>query len=442
MNSLSDQRLTRLAPRLGLAALIFYGVGDILGAGIYALVGKVAGEAGTAVWLSFTLAAILAIVTGLSYAELAARIPRAAGAAAYCAAAFRWRFIPFYVGILVLASGVTSAATVAIAIHGYLKVIFAVPELAAALWLIAAMSLVSFLGIRETSGVNILFTCIEASGLLLVVGAGYLHVFGNGIDLFANIEPPRGEWVGVLAGASIAFYAFIGFEDLANLSEEAKNPSRDIPRAMLVSIGVCTVVYLAVLFVVMAVMTPAEAARSERPLLEVLTRSGLAFPAWAFSLIALFAIVNTGLANLVMASRLLYGMATDALLPRVLARVHQGRRTPWVAVVVAMLLCAALVISGGVKVMAQTTSLLLVLVFLFVHVGLIVIRRREGNQAVAGTLRVPWLTPYIGIVFCGLLFAQTALAAWQRAGIVSLVAIALFAVRRGRTAPNAPPPHA
>jgi basic amino acid/polyamine antiporter, APA family len=438
--------MNRLARHLGLGMLVLYGIGDILGAGIYALVGKVAGEAGSAAWLSFLFSAILAAVTGLSYAELSSRVPRAAGAAAYCAEAFRgarsgsraaadmdvgaWRlgaFPPFLVGLLVLASGITSAATVSMAIHGYLQSIFPLPQIPAALALIALMSFISIRGIRESSGVNALFTCVEAAGLLMVLFVGYAFVFEKDLSVLTNASWPTGEWLPVLSGATIAFYAFIGFEDLANLAEEAKNPSRDIPRAMVISVAVCTVVYMAVLFVVLTVMSPEEAAASERPLLEVLTRAGFGLPPWAFAVIALFAIVNTGLANLIMASRLLYGMASDGLLPRSLAHVHPGRKTPWVAVLFAMALCAVLVLSGGTKLMAQTTSLLLVIAFLFVHISLIRLRRRPAPAE--PIFSVPGFVPWLGLVFCVLLSTQSPREAYGRAAIVAVAAFALYLFR-------------
>ncbi len=363
----------------------------------------------------------------MSYAELASRVPRAAGAAAYCSEAFRNRFAPFLVGLLVLASGITSAATVSMAIHGYLQSFFAVPQLPAALALIVLMSFISFRGIRESSSVNIVFTLLETSGLMLVLVAGYAFVWKGDLDLFANATLPDADWIPILGGATIAFYAFIGFEDLANLAEEAKNPSRDIPLAMVIAVAFSTVIYMAVLFVVLAVMTPAEAAASARPLLDVLVRSGLPMPAWGFSAIALFAIVNTGLANLVMASRLMYGMSSEKLLPEFLSRVHATRKTPWIAVIASMALCMLLVVSGGVTLMAQTTSLLLVLAFVFLHVSLILLRRRSPARP---TFSAPRFTPYAGLIFCGLLLSQSPADAWFRAACIASAAAGLFALQK------------
>jgi amino acid transporter len=312
------------------------------------------------------------------------------------------------------------------AIHGYLQALFDIPQVPAALLLIGLMSWVSFRGIRESSTVNIVFTAVEATGIGLVLVIGYHFVLGTGTSVLGQATLPAAGWGPVLAGATIAFYAFIGFEDLANLAEEAKNPSRDIPIAMVVSVSICTVLYMAVLFVVLAVMTPQEAAASPRPLLEVLTRAGFPMPPWGFSAIALFAIINTGLANLVMASRLMYGMAAEGLLPRVLTRVHERRRTPWVGVVAAMLLCATLVLSGGVTLMAQTTSLLLVLAFVCLHISLIVLRRRSPGAA---RFPVPQFVPWAGLVFCGLLLSQSPGEAYLRAGVIAAAAAVLYIPR-------------
>jgi len=421
---------------LGFWTLAVYGIGDILGAGIYALVGKVAGISGQSAWLSFVVSAVLAAVTGLSYAELTSRIPKAAGAAAFCGRAFRHPLIPYLVGLCVLASGVTSTAAVSLAFYGYLKVFLDVPQLAAAISLICLMSLLSFWGIRESAGANNILTAIEVSGLLLVIGVGFSYAAKqNPGELLDRIAPSAG-FLPVLSGATLAFYAFIGFEDLANLAEEAKNPSRDLPRAILTAVGVTTLIYLCVIFVLLWAIPPQEAASSMTPLLDVLKKAGFSLPPWGFAPIALFAVCNTGLANLVMASRLLYGMADQGLLPRPLALIHPGRRTPWVAVLTAMALCVALVLTGTVGVMAQTTSLLLTAAFLVMHLSLILIRRRE--PAAEGTFRAPGFVPYLGIGVCLLLSSQAPAQAYLRMALVIGVGILLYPAFPGKAGARVP----
>ncbi len=413
-----------LSRELGLTALILYGVGDILGAGIYALVGKVAGISGTSAWISFLVSAALAAVTGLTYAELASRIPRAAGAAAYCAEAFPRPLIGYLVGFFVLASGVTSTAAVSLAFHGYLKVFLDIPQLPAALALILFMSWISFRGIRESTGLNNVFTLIEVSGLLTVIAYGLAYAARQPEGaLLARLEPSHGV-LPILSGATLAFYAFIGFEDLANLAEEARDPQRDIPRAILAAVAISTAIYLTVICVVLWAMTPDEAAKSTTPLLDVLRIAGSGIPAKVFAPVALFAVCNTGLANLVMASRLLYGMAGQGVVPAPLAAIHPVRRTPHRAVLAAMGLCVALVLTGGVTVMAQTTSLLLILVFAALHAALIVLRRR--NPSPAGVFHAPAFAPYAGIGVCLLMASQAPGKAYGRMLLVLGVALAFY----------------
>lgn len=419
--------MSGLSRQLGLWSLILYGIGDILGAGIYALVGKVAQEAGTSAWISFLVAAVLAGVTGLAYAELASRIPKSAGAAAFCGSAFSHPLVPHMVGFFVLASGITSTATVSLAVYGYLKVFLDVPQLAAATALIAGISLISFWGIRESAGANNILTAVEVSGLMLVIVMGLGYAAGKpAAVLMSSLVPDHGP-AAILAGATIAFYAFIGFEDLANLAEEAKDPTRDIPRAILVAVAVSTVIYLTVVLIVLWAMTPEAAAKSERPLLEVLKIAGFTLPDWTFAPIALFSVSNTGMANLVMASRLLYGMADQGLLHPALARIHPVRRTPHVAVVLAMVLCLALVYTAGpsgIKVVAQTTSLLLILVFFMVHVSLIRLRARDSGAE--DILRVPGWVPYAGIAVSLLVASQAPRQAYLRTLVVAAVALAVY----------------
>lgn len=396
----------KLARSLSLSMLIFYGIGDILGAGIYALVGKVAGAAGDGAWISFILAGILALVTGLSYAELGARIPHSAGASAYCAHAFRRPFISFLIGALVLFSGITSTATAALAFQGYLLVFANVPTIIAALLLIAAINTLNFTGIRQSALTNNLFTVIELTGLLffIVVCLRYAFSTYTSTEILETLTPSMVDTAAIVAGVTIAFYTFVGFEDMVNLAEEAKDPVRDLPRAILIAITVTSLLYLLVIITIQIIVTPAEAAASTRPLLSVLERAGLPMPAWVFALIAIIAISNTGLANSIMASRLMYGMARQGLLPKPLAWVHARRYTPWFSILIVALLTLLWVITGEVITMAQTTGFLLVTIFLFVHLSLIRIRRRDGS--LADRFTAPVLNPYLGVLLCLLLLTQ------------------------------------
>lgn len=416
-----------LERRLGLGAVTFYAIGDILGAGIYALVGKVIGTAGGSAWIAFGIAALLALVTGLTYAELCSRHPHAAGAAAYVQRAFRQRVPAFVVGMLVLVSGITSAAAVAHAFVGYLRELVSVPLLVTSVGLLGLMSLVSYWGIEESARVNLVLTLVELSGLLLVIGVGaWFAARHGGGELAARVRPDAGA-AAVLSASTLAFYAFIGFEDTVHVAEEVREPERVMPRAILIAIGVTSLVYLLVILAALRLASPAELGASKAPLLDALAAAGIAVPGGAFAIVALLAIGNTGLLNLIMASRLTYGMAREGLLPAPLARVHPRRRTPWVSVLLAFVLAAALAATGGVRVLAETTSLLLVLVFLSLHASLLVLRRREPEAP----FRAPRPIPWAGLGLCVLLLLRYSGAAYLRASVVVAVALGVYLVLGG-----------
>lgn len=417
--SLKDSKIPTLARRLGLVALIIYGIGDILGAGIYALVGKVIGLAGPGAWVTFVLAALVALVTGFSYAELTGRYPVSAGAAAFVRRAFPGKFIALFTGIIVLGTGLASAATVSVAFSHYLVELVALPPLVGKLILIGFISFLSFWGIHESSRVNMVLTAIEFSGLVavIIVGAGLLS--GADWSHFIAANQTNFEWSGVFAGVTIAFYAYIGFEDLANLAEECKNPSSDLPRAILTAIGVTTVIYLAVTLVLLLTVPQNLIGESKTPLLLVFEQAGLHQVLHYFSLVALLAITNTGLINLIMGSRLLYGMAHEGLVPKVLGKVHHKRRTPWVGVLVSTLIVVLLVFTGGLKVLAQTTSLLILMVFFLVHLSLL--RVKQKRVPYRGIHFPAWL-PLVGALMTLALMTQFPAGVYARS--ILLVGIA------------------
>ena len=416
-------------------AITLYAIGDILGAGIYALVGKVVGVAGTAAWLSFGVAALIAVFTGLTYAEFSSRYPVAAGASAYSGRAFASPAVAFVVGMLVLASGITSAATVSLAFSGYLESFFTVPPLLGSVVLLGVMTWVSFRGIRESSNLNIVLTIAEASGLVLVLVAGFW--FAGRLTPVEQLEriAPDATLGQILAGATLAFYAYIGFEDTANVAEEVQDAQRVLPRAILLAIGTSCFVYVGITVAALLTLPTAELASSSAPLLDVLRAAGIEPPGGAFSIVALFAICNTGLLNLIMASRLTYGMAREGLLPAVLGTVHPVGATPLIAVLLAFVLATALAASGGVQILAQTTSLLLLCVFTTLHLGLLRVKRSETARP-EGIFVTPAWTPVVGFVLCLGLATQFPLAAHGRMLAVLAIAALLYAtlgrrLRRG-----------
>ncbi len=364
---------------LGRPALLFFGVGVIVGAGIYSVIGAAAGEAGGGLWLAFVLAAIPAGLTALNYAELVAMMPRVGAEYTFLREAFpRRAWVSFGAGFLVVLTNATTAATVALAFAGYLERLVDVPTWLGALGLLAACTIVNVVGIRESARVTALFTLVEVAGLALVIGAG----LWSGRFAAGALEPLH---AGVFTGAALVFFVYTGFEGIVNLAEEARSPERDLPRALLWSGGITLTLYLLVALSVLALATPEALAASASPLSTALAaRPRLAA---AIAVIALFSTSNTALVTLIVASRMLLGMARAGDMPGFLAHVG-SRRTPWRAALVTFLAAAALVPVGKVALAGSVSSLATLLSFAGVGAALIALRLRQPERE--RPFRVPW----------------------------------------------------
>lgn len=437
---MTDTERPTLHRTLGFWALVFYGVGDILGAGIYALVGEVAGVAGAASWAAFAVALVVAGLTALTYAELGGRFPKSAGEAFFAQQAFGRPGIALVVGWVVLCSGVLSLSTVSVAFGGYLSALLpSVPPPFGTVAILLLLAGINFRGMRESSMTNIVATMIELTGLLIIIIAGAIFLSGSpehGVVQTFEASTDVG-WTSVARGAALGFFAFIGFEDMVNVAEEARNPARDMPRAILTAICVTGIVYLLVAIIATSVMAPEELGISEAPLLAVLERSTDRIPGGLFSLIALFAVANTGLLNFVMASRLVYGMAQQGLLPGALGRIHSSRRTPHRAIVSVLIVALVLALSGTLRFLAGTTSLLLLLVFLVVHLSLIIVKRREDGRT--RTFCVPRIIPVLGAVSCITLMPFVPRGSILTALLVLVLGTTLAVLGRSRGGPIARP---
>jgi amino acid transporter len=365
---------------LGLAGLTFYGVGVILGAGIYSILGEAAGIAGEALWWSFLLASLAALLTGLSYAELATMFPQAGAEYVYLRAAWpRASWLPGTLGWVLLGSGIATAATVALAFAGYASRLVPFPRWAIAAALIVAVLGLNVVGVREASWANIVFTLIEAAGLIALIAIGARDPeFGS---VFAT--PPH---AGVLGGAALIFFAYLGFEEIANLAEEARQPGRDLPRAILIGVAVSTALYVLTAAASVALLEPARLAASPSPLAEAM-RAGAPQLADALGSVALFATANTALIAMMAASRLLFAMARGGDAPPPLARTLPRLRTPGVALL--LVACAALVCLplGSVALVGSVASLLALLAFAAVNAALV--RLRFTQPEAARPFRVP-----------------------------------------------------
>lgn len=410
--------------------LYLFILGDVLGAGIYALVGEVSGEVGGAIWVPLAVALLLALLTASTYAELVTKYPKAGGAAVFAERAFKQPAISFMVGFCMLAAGVTSAAGLSLAFTGdYLSPFLDVPPAPAAVVFLLLVALLNARGISESVRSNVVMTVIELSGLILVIVVVAVMVGqGNGypeqVTQFpAGVNPATA----VLGAAVIAYYSFVGFEVSANVAEEVRDVQRVYPRALFGAMLTAGVVYLLIGLAAAIALPAGELANSSSPLLDVVRATNLGVPEELFSLVALVAVANGALLTMIMSSRLTYGMAEQGLLPRMFGRVLPNRKTPWVAIVATTAVAMVLTLTGGLESLAETVVLLLLLVFLSTNLSVIVLRR---DQVEHKHFRTPLLLPYLAIASCVLLLFQQPGVVWLRAGILLAVGVVLYIVRR------------
>lgn len=429
-NELEADSLKRV---FGLPTLVIYGVGDILGAGIYAVIGKIAGLSGTLVWASFLSAMIVAAFTALSYAELGSRFPQSGGVAYFVHKAFRTDWLSILVGWLMFCTCLVSMATLSKAFAGYFNAFVpAIPAWLIILVLFSVLAFVNFRGMKESSALNIFCTLIEVCGLLIVILVSTLFLSGGGAANPAAANEPAIGWNAVIQGAALAFYAFIGFEDIVNVAEEVKNPERNVPRAILLSLTIAGAVYILVSWLAIGVLNPSELAASNAPLLDVVRRAQPNFPQVIFTIIALFAVLNTALLNFVTASRLLYGMSREGLLSAWLGKLHPRRATPYRTLLVILPIAIFLALSGTLQVLAGTTATLILAMFCLVNLSLLLIKRQEVET---NGFQVPYIVPAIALLLNLVLFAFASGASHILAlvfvGIGMLLILIQKAFRRG-----------
>ncbi|HEY8580857.1 MAG TPA: APC family permease [Beijerinckiaceae bacterium] len=424
---------------IGPAQMTLYALGSMLGSGIYGLIGQAAGQVGNAVWLAFLVALVAALLTALSYASLGSRYPHAGGAAYVVQRAFGRPMLSFVVGLGVVCSGLTSVATQSRVFAANLAELLgtkAIPIEVLALGFLLALSGVVLRGIRESMWVNVVCTCVEAAGLLLIIAVGVSY-WGS-VDYLETPAAAAGGASGdlmillILQGSVLTFFAFIGFEDTINVAEECRDPQRTVPLGLVSAMAIATAIYVAVAVTAVSVVPWKELAAAPGPLTEVMRRAAPWFPPVAFTAITLFAVANTALVNYVTASRLIYGMARQDLLPDRLGRVHARHRTPHLAIVLLLVVLAPLALTGGVGELAAATVLMLLTVFAVVNAAMFVLRRRPGEPA--GRFEIPAFAPALGALVCvGLILARTLGGDWRApalAGGMFVAILALYAVIR------------
>jgi amino acid transporter len=396
-----------LRRRLGLPLLVLYGTGITVGAGIYVLIGAVAGHAGVYAPWSFVLSAMVMALTVASYAELSTRFPVSAGEAAYVKAAFNSRALSTLVGLLTIVIGIVSSSAVTLGSAGYIKQFTDLPQWLVVIAVVAVLSTVAAWGILESVLLASLFTLIEVGGLAAIIAAA-VHM-----DLpFASalVQPlPLGP--GILSGIGfaslLAFFAFIGFEDLANVVEEAKVPHRDIPRAMVLTLLISTILYVAIAAIAVSAVSIDRLASSPAPLSLVFHEVAGISPV-TISVIAIVATLNTILAQITMAARVVYGMARQGDLPGIAGRVHPRTATPLFATILIAAAVIALALSVPFELLAEGTSLATLVVFALVNSSLLQLRIR-GVRSSGPHVTVPVWVPAAGLATCLAMIASALL---------------------------------
>lgn len=403
-----------------------YGIGIILGAGIYALIGEAAGIAGNRLWISFLVAALIAACSGLSYAELSSVYPKSAAEFIYVKKITGSSFTAFMVGYITILTGVISAAAVALGFSSYFKLYLDIHPVLVASMVIVAAAVLNYSGIQKSARVNTVFTLIEAGGLLFIIAVG-ISFLGD-VDLFFANSSEVGSAVSgsapIMAAAALVFFAYIGFEEIANIAEETEEPSTNIPLAVLYSLIITTLIYILVSMVAVSVV-PSEvlsaAARLDSPTegpLALVASTALDSPLGGqlFTIVALCATSNTVLVMHIVCSRMIYGMARERSLPIFLGNVSKKTHTPTNAVLVSTVLCIIFTLPGSLGNVAMLTNLGVFLVFLIVNLMLVIRRFQtrndfndDANTRLPLAVNIGWfpLLPFLGILFCfGMLVTQ------------------------------------
>jgi APA family basic amino acid/polyamine antiporter len=348
-------------------------VGIILGAGIYALIGPASGLAGNSLWISFIIGAIVSSFTGLSYIELSTMFPKAAAEYVYAKKAFGRELWAFLLGWLIIFAGAVAASAVAIGFAGYLRSFIAAPIIVIALLLILGLSLTNFLGIQESSRMNIAFTAVEISGIVLIIVLGLGQIENTSINYF---EAPLGIQ-GILAASALVFFAYLGFEDIVNIAEEMKEPRKNIPKALILSILITTIFYVLLAVSVVNLADWNMLAASEAPLAYAASQVLGSNAFVGLSIIALFATANTVLILLIVGSRMIFGMSRGGALPKFLSKVHGGRGTPWMAIIVVMMASIFFIFLRDLELVAGITNFATFTIFSSVNIALIWLRYRQ-----------------------------------------------------------------
>jgi APA family basic amino acid/polyamine antiporter len=363
--------MAELKRTLGLGQCIFFGVGSILGAGIYTLIGKVAGWGGNLTWLSFLLASVTALFTAFSYAELSAAYPKAGGEYEYAKRAFGKK-TGLVLGSVISANGIISGATVSVGFAGYFAQLIPLPTIISSFAIIILIFIINVSGIRQSSNINVIFTLIEAGGLFFVVYAAFSSI--GSVNYF---EMPEKGTVGFLTATALGFYAYIGFEDIVKLAEETKEPEKNIPRALMISSIIIAIIYTFVTICAVSSIPTQQLATSESPLADIVKQRFGHAGVIAISVIALFSTSNTILSNMIGSSRVLLNIGKESKSLNKLAYVSPKKQTPVAALILILIVMCSFAIIGKIEVIALIANLFIFTTFILVNLAVIVLRRKE-----------------------------------------------------------------
>ena len=388
----------KLKRSLNLPLLTLYGLGNILGAGIYVLIGKVSAQADIFTPVAFLVASILVATTAFTFSELSSRYPKSAGPALYLYKAFGIKQLSVVIGLLIISTGVLSAATITTGFVGYFNVFFNLAEPLIVVPLLLILSLLAIWGIKQSASVAAFITVIEIIGLLIIIWAGREAIPNFEFRSYFNnlIDAPNTLWLGIFSGAFLAFYAFIGFEDMVHVAEEVIEPKKNMPKAILLTLIISTLIYILVALVAVSSLPIYDLANSTAPLALIFKETTGLSPD-VVAIIGMLAIINGALIQIIMASRVVFGMSSQGWIPPVFGKINAITQTPIQATILVTIVILVLALYLPIVTLAELTSLFILVIFSLMHLSLIRIKTTHQNTE-ANIKQYPIIIPIIGLV--------------------------------------------
>jgi len=384
----------QLLRSLSLVEISFYGIGTILGAGIYVLLGKVANESGMATPSAFLLSTFIVSFSAYSYAHMSRRFPSSAGEAVYIMEGLNSRQLSALAGIAISLGGIVSAATIARGFTGYFAFFSTLQPWVLIILLVTALTALAAWGVKQSVVMAVITTLLEIAGLALVLVVGSDQIQGKEIPWRQFLPSADHNFTSVISGAFLAFFAFIGFEDMVKMSEEVKNPERNLPLGIAIALITSTLLYGAVAIIAVLTLPLPDLANSDAPLALIIERNS-SIPPEIMAAISIIAIINGALIQIIMVSRVMYGMAGQKMAPQILGAVHPRTRTPLIATLLTGIIVVCFALWLPISTLAKTTSSLILVVFALVNFALLVLNYREKTKGITGKL-----VPAIGTCLC------------------------------------------